>query len=191
MEPEQDTGDVVVHRVLTEFQPNQCVSFISHFAGVTMQSRVQFREWEFIGIFSRIVQYPLKAAVERGGRVLYEDLKRECEQSGTHKERRSTRVPLRVKVETQGIEEPVACEGETLIVNCHGALISTVVALRVGMKVDLRVIPTERRALADVVHVDPEQPRFCGVGLVSPENIWGVSSPPPDWLAGNATSASQ
>jgi hypothetical protein len=49
----------------------------------------------------------------------------------------------------------------TIYVNRHGALISTAVALGVGMKIEIRVILTDKRAFADVVYVDPDQPRLC------------------------------
>jgi hypothetical protein len=49
--------------------------------------------------------------------------------------RRSTRVRLKVAIEAQGVAEPLTCEGETEVVNLHGAFISTAVALRVGMTV--------------------------------------------------------
>jgi hypothetical protein len=95
--------------------------------------------------------------------------------------RRSTRVRLKVLIEAQGIAGPLTCQGETIVVNRHGALISTAVALRVGMRIEIHVIPTDKRAPADVVYVDPDQPRVCGIGLVKPENIWGLSLPPKDW----------
>ena len=95
--------------------------------------------------------------------------------------RRSTRVRLKVVIEVQGVAEPLTCDGETIIVNRHGALIATSVALRVGMRIEIHVIPTAKRAIADVVHVDPEQPRICGVGLIKSENIWGLALPPDDW----------
>ena len=47
--------------------------------------------------------------------------------------RRSTRVRLKVAIEAQGIAESLKCEGETEVVNLHGAFISTVIPLRVGM----------------------------------------------------------
>lgn len=84
-------------------------------------------------------------------------------------------------IEAQGIGEPLSCEGETIVVNLHGALIATTVALRVGMRIEIRVVLTNQRALADVVYVDPDQPRICGIGLVKSENIWGLSLPPDDW----------
>jgi hypothetical protein len=95
--------------------------------------------------------------------------------------RRSTRVRLKVVIEAHGISEPLTCEGETLVVNLHGALILTAVALRVGMKISIRVHLTDKRAAAEVVYVDPDQPRHCGIKLERPENIWGLSLPPDDW----------
>ena len=75
-------------------------------------------------------------------------------------------------------------KGATIVVNRHGALIWTASQLRVGMKIQIRVILTNRSALADVVYVDPEQPRICGIGLVKPENIWSVTDVPDDWHEG-------
>jgi hypothetical protein len=95
--------------------------------------------------------------------------------------RRSTRVRLKVVIEAHGISQPLKCEGETFVVNLHGALILTAVALRVGMKISIHVCPTDKRATAEVVYVDPDQPRQCGINLEKPENIWGVSLPPDDW----------
>jgi len=98
-----------------------------------------------------------------------------------HELRRSTRIRLKVSIEAQGIDDPLACEGETITVNLHGALILTKVQLRVGMSIRVHVIPTDQRASADVVYVDPDHPRLCGIGLHEPHNIWGVTFPPEDW----------
>jgi hypothetical protein len=91
---------------------------------------------------------------------------------------------LKVVIEAQDMSEPLTCEGETLVVNLHGALILTAVALRVGMKILIRIHLTGKRAAAEVVYVDPGQPRHCGIKLEKPENIWGLSSPPDDWHQG-------
>jgi hypothetical protein len=88
---------------------------------------------------------------------------------------------MRVVILARGISEPVTCEGDTIVVNRHGALISTTAQLRVGMKIEILVRLTNKRAIADVVYVDPDQPRICGIGLVQPANIWGLSLPPDDW----------
>ena len=95
--------------------------------------------------------------------------------------RRSTRVPLKVWIEAKSVAEPLTCEGETIVVNLHGARMSTTVPLRVGMKIQIHVHLTDKRALAHVVYVDPDRPRHCGIGLEKPENIWGVSLVPDDW----------
>jgi hypothetical protein len=84
-------------------------------------------------------------------------------------------------IETKGVSEPLACEGETQVINLHGALISTAVALRVGMEIEIRVILTDKRASAKVIYVDPDQPRYSGIELEQPNNIWGVPLPPDDW----------
>jgi hypothetical protein len=52
---------------------------------------------------------------------------------------KSTRVRLKGVIEAHGMSEPLTCEVETLVVNLHGALILTAVALRVGMKVSIHV----------------------------------------------------
>lgn len=96
--------------------------------------------------------------------------------------RRSTRVALKIVISVQGLSEPLTCDGETVIVNRHGALISSSVPLRVEMKIKIEVVLTGMRADAKVVHVDPERPRVCGIALEKPENIWDVSLPPDDWF---------
>jgi len=95
--------------------------------------------------------------------------------------RRSTRVRLKVAIEAQGVAESLKCEGETEVVNFHGAFISTAIPLRVGMSVDVRVMMTGKTARATVVYVDRERPRFCGVSFERSQNIWGILLPPDDW----------
>jgi len=105
---------------------------------------------------------------------------------GARESRRSTRVRLKVRIEAKGLTAPLTCEGETIVVNRHGALISTTVALRVGMRIEIHVILTDQRAVAQVVYVDPDWPRHCGIGLEKPQNIWGASVPPDDWKEGDS-----
>ncbi len=105
----------------------------------------------------------------------------EASTRGRSESRRSTRVPLKVVIEAQGITEHLTCEGETIIVNLHGALISTSVVLSVGMKIEIHVYLTGNRANAEVVYVDSEKPRQCGIALAIPRNIWGIPLPPEDW----------
>ena len=95
--------------------------------------------------------------------------------------RRRTRVRVKVEIEAKGVAEPLNCKGQTEVVNLHGAFISTAIALRVGMTIDIRVMVTGKRARATVIYVDREHPRFCGVALDQSQNIWGILLPPDDW----------
>ena len=95
--------------------------------------------------------------------------------------RRSTRVPLNVVISAEGITEPLTCDGETIVVSRHGALIYCTVPLHIGLKIEIHVIITGKRRPAEVVYVDPERPQICGIALTKPGNIWGLSFPPNDW----------
>src|SRR5215470_7350405 len=95
--------------------------------------------------------------------------------------RRSTRVPLKVVIAAQGIGDPLTCEGETIVVNRHGARILTTIPLPMGLKIEMRVIITGKAANAQVVYIDPDNSFICGIALSKPENIWGLSFPPDDW----------
>lgn len=89
IEPRNAFG-VVIDQVLITYEVNRVVGFISHFGGITMLSQTQFRplsealteishKSEFVGTFSRIAGFPLRAAIEFGSRKFLEDLKRRCE----------------------------------------------------------------------------------------------------------------
>jgi hypothetical protein len=101
--------------------------------------------------------------------------------------RRSTRVPLKVVISAQAVTEPLTCDGETIVVNRHGALISSTVPLLMGLKIEIHVIMTDKSAAAEVVYVDAEPPFVCGIALDRPENIWGLSFPPDDWFETHET----
>lgn len=96
--------------------------------------------------------------------------------------RRSTRVPLKltIAVEEDGTE-CLTCDGETIFVNLHGALISTAIALCCGTRISIHVYLTDKVAGARVVYVDPGSLLHCGIELDCPRNIWGVPLPPDDW----------
>jgi hypothetical protein len=95
--------------------------------------------------------------------------------------RRSTRVPLKIDIKVEGGSERLTCDGETIVVNLHGALIATAIGLSIGMKISIHVYLTDKRAAARVVYVDPKDPLHCGIELDQPRNIWGVPLPPDDW----------
>jgi PilZ domain len=97
----------------------------------------------------------------------------------SRRSRRSTRVPLKVLIEVQDCAESLP--GETIMVNLHGALISISTQLSIGMTISVYVYLTDKRAKAQVVYIDPENPMRVGIELDKPRNIWGVPLPPDDW----------
>jgi hypothetical protein len=98
-----------------------------------------------------------------------------------HESRRSTRVPLKVVITVEGGAGSRTCDGETIVVNLHGALIATAIGLSSGMRISIHVYLTDKRAAARVVYIDPKNPLHCGIELDEPRNIWGVSLLPDDW----------
>jgi len=95
--------------------------------------------------------------------------------------RRSTRVPLKITITVKGEAEAFTCEGETVVVNLHGALIKTARELLAGQRIELHVYLTGKSAGARVVHMSNEDRLHSGIELDHPMNIWGVSLPPEDW----------
>jgi hypothetical protein len=93
--------------------------------------------------------------------------------------RRSTRVPIRVRIEVQATG--VSCDGETVTVNLHGALLKTSVPLELGAQIKLHVHLTGKSADARVVFASSEEALHFGIALDRPENVWGISLPPTDW----------
>jgi hypothetical protein len=87
--------------------------------------------------------------------------------------RRSTRVALKIVISVQSLGEPLVCDGETITVNRHGALISSSVPLRIEMKIVIQVVLTSKRGHAKVVYVDPDRLRLCGIALEKPEKHLG------------------
>lgn len=89
---EVDGPGGTVDHVLIRFEPYRCADFLSHFSGITLESRVSFRplsddateigvRLEFVGVFSRIAGFAIDKAIERSTRLFFEDLKRECERT--------------------------------------------------------------------------------------------------------------
>ena len=83
-------------------------------------------------------------------------------------------------IEVESGARSLTCEGETLVVSLHGALMSTAIGLNSGMRISIHVYLTDKRAAAQVVYVDPKNPLNCGIELDDPRNIWGVPLPPDD-----------
>jgi hypothetical protein len=89
--------------------------------------------------------------------------------------------PLEVIITVDDGAESQTCDGETIVINLHGALIATTVGLRTGMRISIHVYVTDKRAAARVVYIDPKNPLHCGIELDESRNIWGVPLPPDNW----------
>jgi hypothetical protein len=98
-----------------------------------------------------------------------------------HESRRSTRVSLKVVIAVEGDGGTQTCDGETIVINLHGALISTAKGLSAGMSISIHGHVTDKRAAAGIVYVDSNNPLQCGIELDEPQNIWGVPLTPDDW----------
>lgn len=86
-------------------------------------------------------------------------------------------MQIRLDVQATGI----SYEGETVVVNLHGALVKTTGRLELGAAVAVHVQLTGKSADARVVFVSRERPFEFGIALDKPQNIWGISLPPADW----------
>jgi len=93
--------------------------------------------------------------------------------------RRSTRVPIRVQIEVHATG--LKCDGETIFVNLHGALLKTTAPLELGARITIVVQLTSKSADARVVFASREYPLEFGIALEKFQNIWGVPLPPADW----------
>ena len=86
---------------------------------------------------------------------------------------------MRVLIDVHGTG--MSCDGETIVVNLHGALLRTSSQLELGSRITVHVHLTGKSAAAQVVFTSPQQPLEFGIGLDHPQNIWGISLPPADW----------
>jgi Polyketide cyclase / dehydrase and lipid transport len=77
-------------QVVLHFEPNRRVAYMSHFFGITLETRLTFRaisdhateihmRGEFVGAASRTFGFALGPAIERGTLAFVEALNRECE----------------------------------------------------------------------------------------------------------------
>ena len=87
--------------------------------------------------------------------------------------RRSTRVPIRVQIEVRATG--LTCDGETILVNLHGALVKTLAPLELGARITIHVHLTTKSADARVVFSSREAPLEFGIALDRPREIQPTS----------------
>ncbi len=88
----------------------------------------------------------------------------------------SVRVPLKLTLEIEG--EDFKCEGETVLVNQHGALITASAPLQPGSRIWINVYITCKRCAARIIYRSQTEPNQYGVKLETSGSIWGVSLTP-------------
>jgi hypothetical protein len=89
--------------------------------------------------------------------------------------RRSSRIPLVIRIVVAGIHPETRlyfqAVGNTLVVNRHGALISTIPGLQSGMWLCITVATSGKSARARVVWDIPQSEGRYGIELETPENL--------------------
>ena len=99
--------------------------------------------------------------------------------------RRSSRIPLVIQILVAGKHPETGVlfqtAGKTLIVNKHGALISTIPGLKAGMRLCITVVASGKSAWAQVVWDSPQSEGRYGIELETPTNLWEIYFPPSDW----------
>jgi len=104
--------------------------------------------------------------------------------------RRSQRIPLSTPLHLLSLDPmyvfSVHCN--TVDVSCHGCRLVAPCAFQHKTRLRLTVLSSNRSTTAHVVRSIPVQPGpqvdawYVAVELDAPGNVWGVESPPPDWL---------
>jgi hypothetical protein len=99
--------------------------------------------------------------------------------------RRSSRIPLAIRIVVAGIHPETGVHfetvGETLVVNKHGALISTIPGLQSGMRLNVTVVTNGKSVRARVIWDSARSEGRYGIELETPENLWKILFPPADW----------
>ena len=79
-----------IDQVLLHYEPPRCVAYMTHFFGITLETRLTFHavseyeaevqtRGEFLGLASRAFGFALGPAIERATRLTTEGLIKECE----------------------------------------------------------------------------------------------------------------
>jgi len=95
----------VSDQVLLEFEPNRRLAYLSHFLGITLESRVAFRavsdreteihaRLEVVGDASRELGFDVAPVMESSTRKFFDDLSAECERVARSEEKQKTRHGL-------------------------------------------------------------------------------------------------
>jgi hypothetical protein len=96
--------------------------------------------------------------------------------------RRSSRISREIQISISGIHPETGAHfqavGKTLVVNKHGALISTIPGLKSGMQLCITVAASGKSAGAQVVWDGARGDGRYGIELETPDNLWDIMSTP-------------
>ncbi len=119
----------------------------------------------------------------------------EAEPFGTRR-RRSSRLALSIPINLKGRDADGNSFEEktrTLVVNKHGARLTTVHKLALGAEIMIENPAVRSSGNARIVWVgdkqSPRDPYEVGADLLEPQNLWGIEFPPEDWREGAPTGA--
>jgi hypothetical protein len=88
-------------QVLLHFEPNSSIAYMTHFFGITLETRLAFRavsdhktevhmRGEFVGVASRVFGFAIGPRIQRGTHAFVEALNKECERVASSKAQRKT-----------------------------------------------------------------------------------------------------
>jgi hypothetical protein len=105
--------------------------------------------------------------------------------------RRSQRVVLRLPVvvrqQSEGNEDPCVEKSQTLVVNAQGALIVLAMRVRLAQRLVLQNPTSGKEQSCRVVHVGERQSNTSEIGVEFLEpapHFWNIDFPPTDWQPG-------
>jgi hypothetical protein len=116
--------------------------------------------------------------------------------SGFERDRRSSRIFIRIPVQAEGRNihgSKFREKAETIVVNAHGALVYLNEALAMGAMVTLTNPVTEEALECRVVYLGDSAAKGQRVGFefLSPApRFWGVEFPPDDWTRSSTSNSS-
>jgi len=105
------------------------------------------------------------------------------------KGRRGTRISCKIPLTITGLDaaHPFSEAGTAILVNPQGCAVRSGQPLEVGTEVRLEGLPVGSNVTARVLNcISPgkyEKFWLLGLALDEPGNVWGIETPPQDWLA--------
>lgn len=103
--------------------------------------------------------------------------------------RYGTRIPCAIPITLHSLDPsyPLSEQGEIILVNLRGCAARFSHPVRIGNRVELQGLPTNRNVTARIVHCisvsKGDNLWLLGLELDEPANVWGIQMLPDDWLS--------